>query len=448
MSMPSPGVRSRVTSRSRAITPALVGFVCATVYALTAGFASTSGDVTAANVLSWQIGSVGDPTFRTDTYPPLDEQQFRNVWVIQDAAGDEVIGRSPGAVIAAVPAYAALGEESFSRVPGALTAALLTALATALLASCLLRFMPARAAVLASLVFGLTTPVWSVAADGMWPHTVTVLGICGSAWAASRERWWLVGIMGGVAIWGRLHVVVIVAILGLVVGWKRREIGIVGRVALASFAMLASQSLWTTWLYGSWSPMAPYAVSIQGNAFNTEGVGLLNQLGFWVAPDRGILLWTPVVVLMLPALVRHWRDLPDWSTALVWGGIAYTVIQGMRNPFAGGDGFYGYRLTLELLACATPALAVSAVRMGRYARAALGPVLVFQALVISVGAIDNRVVHSGDEVWTTHTFLSALATIPLALVGFLILCVAIGRLAQRIWSSPTVSKRPRNSVPA
>jgi hypothetical protein len=409
------------------------------VYALTAGFGSTSGDVTAANVLSWQIASVGDTTFRPDTYPPLDRQEFRNVWVIQDAAGNEVIGRSPGAVIAAVPAFAALGGDSFSRAPGALTAALLTALATALLASCLLKYMPPRAAVLASLVFGLTTPVWSVAADGMWPHTVTVLGICGSAWAASRERWWLVGLLGGVAIWGRLHVVIIVAILGLMVGWRRRDVGIVGRVASTSCAMLASQLMWTKWLYGSWSPMAPYAVSLEENAFNTDGVGLLNQLGFWIAPDRGILVWTPVIVLMLPALVRHWRDLPDWSRALVWGGLAYTVVQGMRNPFGGGDGFYGYRLTLELLACAAPALALSAVRMGRYSRAAYGPVLVFQALVLGVGAIESRVVHSGDDVWTTHTLLSALATMPFVLVAFLGVCVAIGYLGQRIWSSPAIS---------
>jgi alpha-1,2-mannosyltransferase len=204
--------------------------------------------------------------------------------------------------------------------------------------------------------------------------------------------------------------------------------------------MLASQSVWTQWLYGSWSPTAPYAVSLDANAFNTRGIGFLNQLGFWVAPDRGILVWTPVIVLMLPALVRHWRDLPDWSKALLFGGLAYTVVQGMRNPFGGGDGFYGYRLTLELVACATPALALSAVRMGRYARGAFGPLLVFQAMVIGVGAVNGRVVFHGDDVWTTHTLLSQVATEPGVLVLFLVASAAIGHLGQRIWLSPGISR--------
>ena len=46
---------------------------------------------------------------------------------------------------------------------------------------------------------------WSVAANGLWPHTLTVLGISGMAWAAARDRWWLVGLFGGVVVWGRLH---------------------------------------------------------------------------------------------------------------------------------------------------------------------------------------------------------------------------------------------------
>lgn len=421
----------------------MVGAICAVVYVLTAGYGMTSGDVTAAHVLSWQIGSVGDPTFHPDTYPPLDEQRFRQIWVIQDSDGNEVIGRSPGAVIAALPAYLAFGGDSFSRAPGAVTAALLTALSVALLASCLQRFMRTREAALATLAFALTTPVWSVAADGMWPHTVTVLGICGMAWAAARERWWLIGIFGGIAIWGRLHVAVIVAIIGLFVGWSRRDLGIVTRVAAPSVALLALQGVWTKWLYGSWHPMAPYALTISDNPLNTKGVGFINHLGFWVAPDRGLLVWTPILLLLLPALCRHWRELPDWAKALVWCGLAYTFIQGMRNPFHGGDGFYGYRLTLELLACATPALALSARSMGRYAREMFGPVLVFQTLVICVGAIHGRIASPAEAAWTSHTLLSAMAHLgPPVLIGFVLLSTAIGILGQRVWADPS----PRTDV--
>ncbi len=57
----------------------------------------------------------------------------------------------------------------------------------------------------------------------MWTHPVTLLGIGGMAWAASRDRWWLVGLFGGVALWGRLHTALIVAILGLAVAVARRR---------------------------------------------------------------------------------------------------------------------------------------------------------------------------------------------------------------------------------
>ena len=39
-----------------------------------------------------------------------------------------------------------------------------------------------------ALVLGLTTPVWAVAANALWTHTVTILGIAGMAWAASRAK--------------------------------------------------------------------------------------------------------------------------------------------------------------------------------------------------------------------------------------------------------------------
>ncbi len=113
-------------------------------------------------------------------------------------------------------------------------------------------------------------------------------------------------------------------------------------------------------MYGTWDPTAAYDAGAFADYAAAHPISLVNQLGFWVAPDRGIFVWTPATLLLLPALVRSWRRLPDWSTSLVWGGLAYTVMQGVLNRFWGGDVFYGYRLGLEMLACAAPALALSA----------------------------------------------------------------------------------------
>lgn len=440
MTRPAPSRPARI--RSHSLVAGTVAIICGLVYLVTAAYSSVSGDVTATNVLSWQIATTGDPTYGPATYPPIERHPGRDIWVVETGNGAEVIGRSPGAVIAAVPAYW-IGGSAFSLASGAVTAALLTALATFLLALALLDHMPRREAVLATLVLALGTPLWSVAADGMWPHTITVLGICGMAWAAGRERWWLVGVMGGVVLWGRLHAAVVVAVFGLLLGLQRRDPRPTARVAGGSVAMMALQCLWTQRIYGSWNPMSSYDTGPFEDYAGTHGLDLVNQLGFWVSPDRGLLVWSPLILVLLPALVRGWRGLPDWSRALMWGGLAYTLLQGFLNRFSGGDTFYGYRLTLELVACAAPAFALTAHHMREPARLLFAPVLALQTFVISAGAVNGRLGSPAEDVWRTHTFFSELVPQPVLLTAFVAISLAAGVLGRRIWNEPTVSRPGR-----
>ena len=433
-------------SRSGVVrVPLVVAALCAVVYLLTAAYTSVSGDVMSANVLSWQLATTGDAEFTESTYPPIDEHPARAVWVIPTEDGREVIGRSPGAVALALPAYLARGDDSFSLAPAAVSAAVLTAVAILLLGLALRDLLPAKEVALAMLVVGLGTPMWSVAADGMWPHTVTVLGICGMAWSARRERWWLVGLFGGVVVWGRLHAAVIVAIVGLYVAWKRRDAATAIRVGTVSGLMLAVQCVWTQAVYGSWNPMSSYDTGPFEEYAGDHRLDLVNQLGFWVSPDRGILIWTPLIVVLIPALVRSWRSLPDWSRGLAIGALAYTLLQGFLNRFSGGDSFYGYRLTLELLACRAPALALSASRAGRVARLCFAPVLTIQVLVIATGAIVSGLGTRAEDVWTRNSFFSPLATEPAALVSFVLVSLLVGVLAGRIWADPHVSAPKRQA---
>jgi alpha-1,2-mannosyltransferase len=408
-------------------------FLVFAAFALTISHGVVSLDVWSANFSSWHLARTGSPWVDGLPMPPLDDNPARSSW-LTEVGGHTVVARSPGVVAGALPAYALLDPATFSTIPGGISAAALTACSVLLVFLSLRDRLAARDAWLSTLAFAFATPVWSVAANGMWPHTVTVLGIAGMAWAASTDRWWLVGIFGGIALWGRLHAAVVVAVLGLVVGIRRRDASIVVRVASMSVSFLALMAAWTHWMYRSWNPMSSYDTGPYADYAERNRLDLVNQLGMWVSPGHGFLVWTPVVLLLLPALIRSWRHLPDWSRALVVGGLVYTVIQGALNRYTGGDFNYGYRLTLELLACVTPAVALSAVRMGTWAQRLLPPVLALQLVAIATGALRDGGFVGSSSAWRHNSFLLVLDEVgALGWVG-VSLAVLVGLIAGRMWA--------------
>jgi alpha-1,2-mannosyltransferase len=405
-------------------------FVCAfAVYALTMSRNLWTTDVYGANWTSWHIVTTGSPWIDGSRIPDLGHRSTHLLAIVQTSQGHTAFGRFPGVVAATLPAYAVLGSGGMSIVPGSLTAALLTAVALVLMFLALRRSLTERQAVVATVLFGFTTPVWTVSANLMWPHTLTVLGIAGMAWAATTGRWWWAGIFGGIALWGRVHAAIIVAVLGLLVGLRRRDPRIVLRTGVASGAFLLASCVWIHWVYGTWNPLGAYDSGTVGANAGAYRYSVSNQLGMFVAPDRGLLVWTPLVLVLLPALVRSWRTLPDWSRSLLIGGLVYTVVGGAMNTFTGGDGFYGYRYGLELLACATPALALSHGRMRRVERVLFGPVAALQAYAFLLGALYRNLYLPQTDAWHRNAFVHAVdrlgpggwvVTVLVALAGHLV----------------------------
>lgn len=400
----------------------------ALIYGVTASRSALSNDVWTTYFASWRLASTGSPWIEGVRIPELDNNPIKDVWVLHAANGHTVIGRSPGAVLAGMPGYLLTQGTHMSLAPGAWTAALLTALSVTLMFLALRCHLPDRVALLATCAFAFTTPIWSVAANGIWPQTVTVLGVCGMAWASTTGRWWWVGIFGGIALWGRLHALLIVATLGLFLGWRHRNPHILLKVAGTSATFLATLSIWTRWMYGTWNPTGSYDSSALSGYAREYRYSPAAQLGVWIAPDRGLLIWTPVMLLLAPAVARSWRDLPDWSRSLVWGGLIYTVIQSALSSFMGGDAFYGYRYGLEFLSCATPALALASPHMGGFARRVIGPVLAVQFVGIALGSINDHIYLAQAEVWRDNAFVHTIDGAGRAAWVLVSICASIGIL--------------------
>jgi alpha-1,2-mannosyltransferase len=228
---------------------------------------------------------------------------------------------------------------------------------------------------------------------------------------------------------GRPHVAVIAAILGVGLTWSRRAWAPALRVAVPTAAALGVLMLWNRWLFGSFSIGGAYqgrlssAVSGFGGDSMSGGshAQLLNYLGFLVAPDRGFLVWSPIVLLLLPAVVRTWKSTPDWSRWLFVGGVVYSFFQLRLNNFTGGDAFYGYRLGLELVTCIVPVCLVAALKAGPTLKRMLPALLGLQAGAIAWGAVTETFFLPPEDVWRDNSLWLALRHFPVVVVVWLLL---------------------------
>jgi hypothetical protein len=381
------------------------------VFALTASRSFLSLDVVSANYASWLLSASGSPFLDASSSTFLDDHPLRWVWVQDAPNGHTVVTRAPGVVIAGLPAYLISRPDTMSVLPAAMTAAAMTAAAVLLMFLALRSLMTERRALAAAAVFAFTTPVWSVAANGIWPQTLTVLGISVLAWSAVHERWWTMGLGGVLLLSARPHSAMIVAILGLTLAWGARRPSIVLRVGTPGFASLFLISAWTHWVYGSWNPTKLYGAG----SFAEVDKSLLdfaNQLAMWIAPDRGLLVFTPLLLVLLPALGRSWHSVPLWARTLLLAGLAYTLLQAAMIGFTGGDPIYGYRYGLEFLACAAPAFTVASMHVRGAAARVVGPVIGLQFVAILLGAVVERTALNYTEAWTANAFVNAMRGTP------------------------------------
>lgn len=426
----------RVTISTRTKTALLLFLVVFVIFALTAS-EKFSLDAAFANFASWHLVSTGSPWIEgTGFYANIEN---RDTWVIL-VNGHEVVARAPGVIIFSMPAYWIAQSAEFTNGPAGITAALISACSVIFMYLAVASKLSNKLSVVVALVFGLATPVWAISADTMWPHTITVFGIAGMAWAASKERWWLVGVFGGVALTGRVHVAIIVAVIGLGVGLMRKRPDVVIKVAVPSLVFLGLTGLWNRWLYDSWNPTGAYRIDGSTQIAERYESLLVNQLGMWFAPDRGIFVWTPVLLVLMPALVRSWPELPDWSKWLAAGGFVYTLVQGWANAFHGGDAFWSYRLGLEFVACAAPAFAFSVPKSGALGRKVAVGVVGLQIVGIGLGAILGIPGLPYRFAWTQNSLIYIFVQQPLAglalLAAIIWLSMRIGRLIGPLYELP------------
>lgn len=228
-------------------------------------------------------------------------------------------------------------------------AAALTALSAIILFIALRRLTTWRWAVALTLVYGLGTSAWSISSQALWPHalaqlTLALLCLIFIAPAPSRLALVAAGLVAALSVVNRPQTAVLAMLaFGFVAVHQRRWLlyyaatPVLAAVALAIY----NYRIFSTTLggYGSLSHF---------NGSPVEGVA-----GLLVSPNRGLLVFTPIMAFALWGAVRVWRvAAPPWLRWLSIAVLAHVLVHGLFAEWWAGY-TYGPRYFCDVLPALT-----------------------------------------------------------------------------------------------
>ena len=279
-----------------------------------------------------------------------------------------------------------------------LTASALTALAVTLVFFTLRRFTSTGVALAVSVGLGIGTNFWALHSQTMAQHDVVAFGIalCLFNWTrptrelAARHLW--MGALGlGLAITARTQVGPLVGVLclGLLVrvGW-RRALGPIALAAVILGVLIAAQWHWFGHPLGAMpilEQLHPEVHAVEGSLSREPWVG---ASGLLVSPNRGLLVFSPIVILALIGVIPALRALPDHGLGWAFiGCLLLYVGYGSYTVWWGGHS-YGPRYLLDFVVLLTPAAAIALDRVirSRVARAACALLLAWSIVAAGTGA--------------------------------------------------------------
>jgi hypothetical protein len=323
--------------------------LCLTIYHLN-GRPHPEVDCVAAPYVAWSLVRHGS----LDLSRYEDLARYRGTELHATADGRWVSYRPIGSAVAAVPFVAPFA--ALSAAPpraatmlhlGKLTAAAWVAAAAVLFCLLCRRLAPGATAT-ATVLYAFGTCLWSVASQSLWMHGPATFWVCAALLLLLPPE--------GAAVAFRRA-----ALAGLCLG-----LAVLTRPTSAFFA-LATASLWL--LQGRWrlvlalalggvGPLAVHValnLSLHGNAvlggyqaeeFATRPPFGLALGGLLIAPSRGLLVYSPALLLAPLGLVAVWRDkgrrplLVAWACAAGLTALFYARWNEWRGGWCFGPRFF------------------------------------------------------------------------------------------------------------
>lgn len=234
-----------------------------------------------------------------------------------------------------------------------LSAAILTALSALFVFLTLDRLVSRNWAIAVTLVYGLGTSAWSISSQALWPHALAALTLSVLSWVflapggrpLSAALAALAGLAAALAVANRPPMIVFAALAAFSI-WRNNRARL---VAFAVAPALGGAALLTYNLSVFNAVAGGYQQLNQFSSTVLEGVA-----GLLVSPNRGLLIYTPVMIFAFWGAVRVWRErAPEWMRLLVVGLGLHVLIYGAFTEWWAGYTF-GPRYLCDVL----PALAL------------------------------------------------------------------------------------------
>lgn len=393
------------------------------VYLATATYAMPqSPDPVATALPAWTLVEHGTLT--------LDEYAGDNPWLVD--TGERIVSnRQPGVIAWALPFYALAPTDSSQDVPlgpAGVAGAVSAALAMGVLAVVLRQLVAPSTAAAAALLAGLATPTWTVSADALWPHGPMQLwlglGMLAMAGAAHVRA----GLAFAAALLTRPNAAVVAAVAGLWTAWERRSLRPAVAVAATSALGLAVLVAYNTWLYGSPSISGGYPSDFTDRlAHMSLRTYAENLLGTLVSPGRGVLVLSPLLLVLLPGVRAAWRAAAPWVRGSALAGLVYLLLHLRMNRFSGGTNFFSYRYPIEALTLSTPLLLLAWrewTARAPWRRWALATLAAASVAVHALGAMFFTAPLEPRDPWTEPAIIEVAAAAGPFVVGLAVAAVA------------------------
>ena len=384
------------SARRPALTAAAIFAVCLAVYHLN-GRPQPEVDCVVAPYTAWSLVRHG--SLDLSAYSEL--ESFRGTELRPAPGGGWFAYRPPGAALAAVPFVAPLALFREQPLPGSAMLHLGKLIAASYAAGTVVVFfflcrrLAPPAAGPATLLLALGTSLWSVASQALWMHGPATFWVCCAlflltAGPGGRRLAAGAGLALGLAVLTRPSTALFAAASGCCLLAQRRWRDAAGLVAGAA-GPVALFCLFNAWFFGD-----PVAGGYAHDPWGRSTPLWIGLAGLLVAPSRGLLVYSPALLLAPAGLWALFRRGDGRPADGRWMVLAWAAAAGLTTAFYGrwwdwtGGWCYGPRFLCEALpiACLLFALAYAAIRPVWTRRAAAG-LVALSILVHFVGVFGH-----------------------------------------------------------